>query len=145
MAKSQGKLATLGTKLASASKNLGPLSVVLDVLKLPFDDQLTHTVPVRVQVLGSRGEPVSCGRDERQDGHRRAGRHRGHHLRHRLRPGFRGTSDHDPHDPERAVVTSFPSVGWSGAGLEDLYPCRATSTTGWDSISRTCRRTPRAR
>ncbi len=36
--------------------------------------------------------------------------------------GVRGTSDHYPFDPERALVRRFPPVGWNGLGLEDLYP-----------------------
>lgn len=36
--------------------------------------------------------------------------------------GIRGTSDHYPNDPTRALVTSLPPYGWVGVGLEDLYP-----------------------
>jgi len=36
--------------------------------------------------------------------------------------GAGGNDDAYPYDPERAVVLSYPSFGWNGVGLEDLYP-----------------------
>lgn len=36
--------------------------------------------------------------------------------------GITGTSDAYPYDPDRATILSFPTHGWNGLGLEDLYP-----------------------
>jgi hypothetical protein len=62
VAKTQVKVTALSTMAATQANSIGTLGFVLDVLSLPFDFQMTQTVPVRIQVLDSQGKPVSYAR-----------------------------------------------------------------------------------